>query len=200
MKYLEFYKSLSRHIDLPLEAYLAFEEMVIVKKIENREFLIREGETISYLPFINEGLLANYRTDKNGDIHVIQIEWTGGWLGDLYSFFSRKPSMLNIVAYKSTELLLINREAFDNITQQYPIYERFFRLAIQNAYIGTLTKVYSLYSTSAEERYLDLIKNAPTILDEIPHYMIASFLNIKPQSLSRIRKKIKSLSDMNIGE
>jgi CRP-like cAMP-binding protein len=100
--------------------------------------------------------------------------------------------MLNIVAYKPTELLLVNREAFDFITRKYPIYEKYFRLAIQKAYIRTLTKVYNLYSTSAEERYLDLIKNAPTILEDIPHYMIASYLNIKPQSLSRIRKKIKN--------
>jgi CRP-like cAMP-binding protein len=87
MKYQAFHNSLSRYIDLPLDAYLAFEEIVVLKKIENKEFLIREGETISYLPFIKEGLLANYRTDEAGDIHVLQIEWTGGWLGDLYSFF-----------------------------------------------------------------------------------------------------------------
>ncbi len=200
MKYPEFHNSLIQHINLPLDAYLALEESVIIKNLRNKEFLVKEGEVISYLPFINKGLLANYRTDQAGDIHVLQIGCTGSWLGDLYSFFSKKPSMLNIVAYKPTELLMINQDTFDFITQKYPIYEKFFRLAFQNSYINTLTKVYNLYSTSAEERYINLIKNMPTILEDMPHYMIASYLNIKPQSLSRIRKKIKNLDAMNLSE
>ena len=188
MKYKVLHNSLSQHIDLPIDAYLAFEERVTVKKLDNREFLHREGKTIRYMPFINDGLMVNYRTDENGDKHVLQIRWTGWWLGDLYSFFSNKPSVFNIITYKPTELLLVNHETFEYITQKYPIYEKYFRLAIQNAYMETLTAVFNLHSTSAEERYIDLIKNVPTLLDDIPHYLIASYLNIRPQSLSRIRK------------
>ncbi len=188
MKYKTLYDSLSRYIDLSLDAYLALEERVIIKKLDTREFLLREGETIRYMPFINDGLMVNYRTDENGERHVIQIRWAGWWLGDLNSFFFKKPSMFNIITYKPTELLLVNHETFEYITQKYPIYEKYFRLAIQNAYMETLTSVFNLHSTSAEERYIDLIKNVPTLLDDIPHYLIASYLNIRPQSLSRIRK------------
>lgn len=97
--------------------------------------------------------MVNYRLDENGDKHVIQIRWTGLWLGDIYSFFSGKPTTFNIRAYHSTELLMINYETFDFITKQHPIYDRYFRLVIQNAYIQTLNQVFNLHSLSAEERY-----------------------------------------------
>lgn len=191
-KYPTFYNSLNSYIHLSDEAYQVLEERIIVKKFGARKFVLQEGKIMRYLPFINEGLMVNYRTNDQGDRHVLQIRWTGWWLGDLLSFFTKQPSFFNVVTYKPTELLMINHETFDLITKQYPIYERYFRIAFQKSYIGTLTQIYDLHSATAEERYIELIENVPTILDDIPHYLIASYLNIRPQSLSRIRKKIKN--------
>lgn len=200
MKYENFYHALKNFIDLPQDAYLAFEERIVVKNLRDKELLHEEGQIIQYMPFINKGLMVNYRVDEEGESHVLQIRWTGNWLGDLYSFFSGKPSKFNIRAYQPTELLLIDHETFDFITQTYPIYERYFRMAIQSAYIETINQVFNLHSSSAEERYLDLIKNFPSLLDDVPQYLIASYLNIKPQSLSRIRKNLldnRSITKMN---
>ncbi len=186
------YQSFRKYINLSVKDYLDLEPKLVHKTLDKNEYLIREGQIIRHLPFINDGLMANYRLDENGDIHVIQIRWTGWWLGDIYSFFSGKPSSFNIRAYQPTELLMINHDTFDFMTREYPIYERYFRIAIQHSYINTLNQVFNLHSQSAEERYLELVKNYPTLLDDIPHYLIASFLSIKPQSLSRIRKKHKN--------
>lgn len=191
MEYPTLFQNFNKFINLPVKAHLDLESRLVVKTLNNREFLIRQGQTIKYLPFINKGLMANYRLDENGDKHVIQIRWTGGWLGDIYSFFSGKPTSFNIRAYQPTELLMINHDTFDFMTREYPIYERYFRIAIQHSYINTLDQVFNLHSLSAEERYLELIRNYPTLLDDIPHYLIASYLNVRPQSLSRIRKKIQ---------
>ena len=190
MKYPILYRAFKKHINLPVEAYLDLEKRLVSKTLEKNEYLIKEGQVIRHLPFINKGLMANYRIDENGDQHVIQIRGTEYWLGDIYSFFSRNPTTFNIRAYQPTELLLINHETLDFITKKHPVYERYFRLAIQNAYVETLNQVFNLHSLSAEERYLELIKNYPTLINDIPHYLIASYLNIRPQSLSRIRKNL----------
>ena len=191
MKYPILYQDFKKHIHLPVEIYLELEDRLIHKTLDKNEYLIREGQVIKYLPFISEGLMINYRLDEGGEKHVIQMRWTGYWLGDMYSFFSGKPTTFNIRAYQPTKLLMINHETFDFITREYPIYEKYFRLGLQNAYIETLNQIFNLHSLSAEERYLELIKNFPTLLDDVPHYLIASYLNIKPQSLSRIRKNYK---------
>ena len=191
MKYPTLYQNLKNTIALSVEDYLDVESRLISRSVAKGDYVLREGHVIRYLPFINKGLMANYRVDDEGERHVIQIRGTGTWLGDIYSFFSGKPSSFNIRAYQPTELLMINHDTFDFMTREYPIFERYFRIAIQHSYINTLDQVFNLHSLSAEERYLELITNYPTLLDDIPHYLIASFLNIKPQSLSRIRKKIQ---------
>ena len=191
MKYPILYQSFKKYIDLPIEAYLDVESRLVHKTLNKSEYLVRSGQIMRYLPFIKEGLMINYRLDENGDRHVIQIRWTGLWLGDIYSFFSGNPTKFNIQTYQPTELLMINHETFEFMTKKYPIFERYFRLGLQDAYIQTLNQIFNHHSLSAEERYLELIKNYPALLDDIPHYLIASYLGIRPQSLSRIRKKLK---------
>ncbi len=192
MKYPNLYQSFNKYIDLPIDVYLDVESRIVYKTLNKNEYLIKSGQIIRYLPFINKGLMINYRLDENGDKHVLQIRWTGLWLGDLYSFFSGNPTKFNIRAYQDTELLMMNHDTYDYITREHPVFERYFRLGLQNAYVETLNQIFNLHSLSAEERYLELINNFPALLDIIPHYLIASYLNIKPQSLSRIRKKLKN--------
>lgn len=192
MKHPFLYQAFNRYINLPIESYLDLENKLVLETVQKKDYLIREGHVMKYLPFINKGLMVNYRLDNNGDKHIIQIRWEGLWLGDLYSFFSGNPTKFNIQTYQDTELLMIDHETFEYITREHPVYERYFRLGLQNAYVETLNQIYNLQSLSAEERYLELINNVPSILDDIPHYLIASYLNIKPQSLSRIRKKLKN--------
>lgn len=191
MKYPNLYEAFRKYIDLPIEVYLDVESRMVHKTLNKNEYLIRSGQIIRYLPFIKKGLMINYRLDENGDKHVLQIRWTGLWLGDLYSFFSGNPSKFNIRTYQDTELLMMNHDTYEYITKEHPVYERYFRLGLQSAYVDTLNQIFNLHSLSAEERYLELTRDFPTLLESVPHYLIASYLNIQPQSLSRIRKKLK---------
>ncbi len=189
MQYPILYEHFNELIPLQKDAYLDLEERLLKKSLKKKEYLIEEGKTIKYLPFIKDGLLVNYRLDAKGNTHVIQIRYTGTWLGDLSSFFSSSPTHFNIQAFQNTELLLINHETFEYISKKHPIYEKYFRIGIQNAYNQTLNQVYNIHSKSAEKRYEELLKKIPSIIDDIPHYMIASYLGIQPQSLSRIRNQ-----------
>lgn len=191
MKYPNYYKCFCKFIDLSPEEYAAVEDRVVVKKLEKNEYLLREGEVSRYMPFINRGLMVNYRLNEKGEAHVLQIRWKGYWLGDLYSFFTDNPSKFNIRAYQPTELLMIDRTTFNYITENHPVYEKYFRSSIQTAYLHLLDRTFHLQGSSAKERYLSLIKNYPKLMEHIPHYMIASYLSIKPQSLSRIRKSLQ---------
>ncbi len=200
MKYEALFSSIKKHVNISPETFRAMEDRLITKTLKNGEFLVSEGQTIRYLPFINKGLMVNYRLDAEGDRHVLQIGWTGYWLGDLHSFFSGKPSKFNICAYQPTELLLIDFETFEFLTQKHPEYERYFRISMQHAYTHVIDQIFNLHSYDAEEGYLDLLANLPSLFYEIPHYLIASYLNIQPQSLSRIRKKYKNKEVIHIGE
>lgn len=187
MEYPLLFESFNQFIELKEEVYLKAESQLTTKSLKKGDYLLREGEVIRHLPFINDGLMVNYRVDDEGNRHVLQIRWTGSWLGDLYSFYSGKATLFNIRAYKDTDLVLMSKETYEALIDEFPVFERYFRLGLQGAYIQTLNQIFNLHSLNAEERYLELIEKYPNILDEIPHYMIASYLNIQPQTLSRIR-------------
>ena len=191
IKYPVLYDAMSQYAHIPLEAYIEFESGIYTKEISQGDFLFREGQTINFLTFINEGLGVNYRLDQEGNYHVLQIRGKGWWLGDLHSFFTSKPSHFNVMCFKKTEFLIINRPLFDKIVDKYHVFDRFFRVAFQKSYVGTLEKLYDLHSKNATQRYTDLVSNVPDLVDHIPHYLIASYLNIQPQSLSRIRSQLK---------
>lgn len=192
MKYPDLYKSFNQFVRIPLEEYLDLEDRLIHKTLSKKEFLINEGQRLHYLPYINDGLMINYRLDGKGNRHVIQIGWKGYWLGDVDSFFSGSTTMFNVQAYQKTELLLINHDTYDFIIKKYDSYEKHFLISVQKAYMNVLNQIYNLHRLSAEERYLELIKKVPSILDDMPHYLIASYLNIQSQTLSRIRKDLKT--------
>lgn len=83
MKYPNLYKAFNQFVRIPIDEYLDLEDRLIQKTLSKKEFLVKEGQRLYYLPFINNGLMINYRIDNSGYRHVIQIGWKGYWPGDL---------------------------------------------------------------------------------------------------------------------
>lgn len=185
---------LRKHIALKVDIspsdfdkYVAF---TAYKEVEKGDFFLREGQVAKYQAFLLSGVMASYSIDSKGEKHVVQIAIEGHWTSDLYSFLSKDPALFTIEALEKCELLLMSRENHEKACNEIPIFERYFRLLTQNALIYHQRRISNIYSESAEERYLKLIKEKPEIAQSVPQHYLASFLGIKPQSLSRIRKKI----------
>lgn len=98
--------------------------------------------------------------------------------------------MYNIEALEDSELLLLSHTDYDLIFDTVPKFERFIRLLLQNNFIASQRRLISSISQSAEERYTTLINSNPEILKRVPQHMIASYLGITPETLSRIRKQL----------
>ncbi|WP_024772346.1 Crp/Fnr family transcriptional regulator [Aquimarina macrocephali] len=169
------------------EEFLAQTKSIVVNK---NEHFLNEGEVANYIAFIVSGGLYSYSIDEKGEKNVVQIALENYWIADLYSFLSREPSKLNIEAIVETKLIIINKDNFEKTCDTIPAFERFQRLLIQKAYISTLQRISGLTSKSAPQRYLELVTEHPEIIQKVPQLLIASYLGIKPQSLSRIRKQI----------
>lgn len=185
---------LRKHIALKVDVSPSdldrFVALATTKKIEKGEFFVREGQVARYQAFVLSGVLASYSVDGKGEKHVVQIAIEGHWISDLYSFLSRETAVFNIEALEDCELLLMSHENHEKACNEIPVFERFFRLLIQNALVQHQRRILNIYSESAEDRYLKLIREKPEIAQSVPQHYLASFLGIKPQSLSRIRKQI----------
>lgn len=184
------YQNIRRTVPISEAEAAQFEQLFQTKTIEKNEFFVQEGDTAKYLAFVLSGGLYSYSVDEKGEKHVVQIALKEHWITDPYSFFSQDKAFYTVQALFKTEVLLISKAHHDKACDQFPNIERFFRLLVQNAYVHLLKRVAQINSDTAEERYLKLIESHPNIIQQVPQYYIASFLGIKPQSLSRIRKNL----------
>ncbi|MEJ7768811.1 MAG: Crp/Fnr family transcriptional regulator [Chitinophagaceae bacterium] len=160
------------------------------KKLAKQQFLLQEGDICRYTAFVVKGMLRTYSVDEKGVEHILQFAQEGGWLADLYSFFTNEPSHFNIEALEDCQLLLITRSSWDLLLEKIPALERFFRILVQNNLVATQRRLIGSFSESAEEQYVKLIKMYPDCVQRVPQYMIASYLGITRETLSRIRSQL----------
>ena len=158
--------------------------------IAAKEILIQEGDRCTNLYFVEKGALYSYLTDDKGDAHVVQFALEDYWISDLYRFFSGKPALYTVEALEPCQLLVLSKEGFQTACDKLPKLDRFFRILIQAAYVNAQYRIARTFSAETEQRYCELVEKHPDIVQRIPQFLIASFLGVKPQSLSRIRKNI----------
>ena len=184
LKKIQEYVSLS-DVDSGVLASL-FEERTLSKG----ELFLREGHVCRELAFINKGLVCYFVTqDGNEVVHNFAKE--GNFICNYDSLISRIPSQKNILALESTELLVISREKLDRLYTAIPQGERFGRLLMQNVYTEAIRHIISFYTDTPQKRYQEFVARHQDLAQRIPQYYIASFIGVKPQSLSRIRKRMQ---------
>ncbi len=168
-----------------VEYMMGFSKIIKLKK---KEYLFREGDMARYVGFVNQGVLRYYFVDNQGEEHIIYFAQEEWWVGDLNSFYGQTPTPYNLQALEDTEIFGFHLENFDLIRREVPPFEEFRKASHAKATAARINNSLSLLSESAEERYTKLLKSFPDIFQRVPQHYIASFLGIKPQSLSRIRK------------
>jgi CRP-like cAMP-binding protein len=163
----------------------------IPKKLRKRQYLLQQGDVCKHVAFVEKGLLRSYIVNDKGAEHITQFAFEGWWIADQFSFLTGEPSEYNIEAMEDCELLLLTKPAEEEMLEKIPKLERYFRILLQNSLIATQKRLASSLSQTAEERYSDLIKACPeTLPHRIPQHMMASFLGITPETLSRIRRQM----------
>ena len=170
--------------------FKAFRDFMFEKTFDKKDFLVEEGELCNYIYFIEEGSAYSFIMDNKGDKHTIQFALEGYWISDLYSFYSGRESIYSIEALEPLKVLMLNKDNFEKACCSIPMIDRFFRILIQNAYVSLQYRLAKTNSEDAEHRYEEFSKLHPDFTQRIPQYLIASYLGIKPQSLSRIRKEL----------
>jgi CRP-like cAMP-binding protein len=152
--------------------------------------ILSEGEVCQHNIFVTKGCLRSYVIDKKGKEHIIQFAPENWWISEQNSLMKQEPSMYYIDAVEDSEMLLGQRDFNDQLAEILPSGGKMLQVLFQSSFKAMQKRVVNLLSASAEQRYTEFIKTYPTVALRVPQKMIASYLGITPESLSRIRKEV----------
>ncbi|MDB5252205.1 MAG: cyclic nucleotide-binding protein [Flaviaesturariibacter sp.] len=158
------------------------------KKLRRKQYLLQEGDVSKNVAFVENGMLRSYAVDEKGVDRIIQFAPEGWFVSDLYSHITGEPSGLNIDALEDSEIVLMSRDARDELLQRVPAFLKFSFEQMQSAYVALQCRLYDLNNLSTEEKYTKLLRTYPDIVQRVPQHMIASYLGLTPETLSRVRK------------
>lgn len=165
------------------------EEVAIPKKIRKHQYLLQEGDISYYIGFVVKGCFRLYSVGKNGEEYIMRFAIENWWISDFDSFQSGLPSKYNIDALEDGELLMIKKEKWDALIETIPNFKKLINKLTAKNYEVHQNRILSNISQTAMEKYENFIRSYPAIYDRIPLHMIASFLGLSRETLSRVRQQ-----------
>tara|TARA_B100000795_G_scaffold26515_1_gene17617 strand:+ start:230 stop:805 length:576 start_codon:yes stop_codon:yes gene_type:complete len=180
---------ISNFIEFADSEWLEFSEDFVEKKIDKGDFLITEGDYCNYVGFIDQGLL-NYYYLVDGKKYIRGFFFDNDFISSYTSFLLNEKAKGYIQAVENTSITLIHKTKIYQLYEKTSKFQQLGRMLTEHLFILVSEKYEDLLLKSPEERYLNLIENKPNVIQSIPQYMIASWLGITPEALSRIRKRL----------
>jgi CRP-like cAMP-binding protein len=159
------------------------------KRIRKNQYLLEEGDASNFIGFVLKGSFRLFRVGEDGQEHIMRFAIENWWISDFASFMNGKPSTNYIEALEDSELILITKADWENLLETIPNFKRMIDNLSARNFEAHQNRILSNISESAETRYENFVNQFPPIYNRIPLYMIASFLGLTRETLSRIRKQ-----------
>ncbi len=159
------------------------------KKLRKHQFLVQEGDYVSNDYFILSGCAKVYHTDHTGRDHILQFSLEDWWVTDYQAYFTQTPASTNIDCVENCELLVLSLHNREKLCSEMHKMEHFFRKKSNAGYVALQRRILSLLTTSARERYDQLFQQSPNLFQRVPKSLLASYLGVSRETLSRFRDK-----------
>jgi CRP-like cAMP-binding protein len=160
----------------------------VFKKLRKKETVLREGEVSKHKIFVISGLLRNFSISANGSEHILRFTDAGNWTADPESYFSGLPTKYNIDAVETAEIAILGHNEMEKLVQTIPALDRYFRIMITTNMGLVQQRVLNAISATPEEKYIGFMKDYPSVFNRVPLHMVASYLGVSRETLTRIRQ------------
>ena len=161
----------------------------VKKRLRKRQYLLQEGDVCVNNCFVVKGCLRLYLVGEDGTEHILRFAAENWWMSDQESLNNGIPSKNNIDALEDSEVILISQPDYINLQMTIPKLREFVEKLKARSFEASQRRILSNISFSAQEKYQDFIKTYPDIFYRIPLHMVASYLGISRETLSRTRNQ-----------
>jgi cAMP-binding proteins - catabolite gene activator and regulatory subunit of cAMP-dependent protein kinases len=163
-----------------------------IKTLRKKEVLLKEGEICHYKIFVTKGLLRNYNIGEKGNEYILRFVDTEYWTTDPESYFSGLPSKYYIDAIEPSEVAMFHYDDFKTLRQQIPVLNDYTEALFTETATHTQNRLLINISATAEEKYTNFMNTHSEIFHRVPLHMIASYLGVSRETLTRVRQILAS--------
>lgn len=168
---------------------IAIKSHFAFRRLRKRQYFLQEGGVCKHFAFIVKGALRQYYVDEKGIERFVQLAIENWWVGDRESWVTLSPSRYTIDAWEDSELFLITNEDLLKLIKLVPSIMEVMRKMDERNNIATQKRITSSISYTSERRYADFVNEYPELVQRFPQHVIASYIGVTKDTLSRIRKQ-----------
>lgn len=183
-------QNIAKHVVLTSEEQALFLSKTTTHFYKSKTILLQAGEISKQTYFVNSGILRSFNINDNIIEHVLHFACEGWWIGDMYSYISEKPGTLFIEVLEDAEVLSISKEKHQELYQEIPKLERFFRILAENSLVAHQERLMDNLSLSAEERFEKMCKKYPTLIQKVAQKHLASYIGVTPEFFSKMKARL----------
>ena len=177
---------IEKNVKLTDEEFSYLQQHFVVKKYKKHQFIIQEGEMVRYSYFIISGLTKLVHTDEAGKSHIISFAMEDWWESDFNAYLTRTAASLSLECIEDTTVLCITLDDYRKVCSTLQKVESFF---LDKAHFGNIAaqrRILSLLTSNAKERYEQLLKQYPSLVQRVPKALLAAYLGVSRETLSRL--------------
>ena len=183
-------ENISKHVALTPQEQELFLSKTETKPFKAKSILLSAGEVANCTYFVNSGILRSFNINDNIIEHVLHFACEGWWIGDMYSYISGKPGNLFLEVLEDAEVVIITKENHQELYQEIPKLERFFRILAENSLVSHQERLMDNLSLTAEERFEKFCSKYPTLIQKVPQKHIASYIGVTPEFFSKMKARL----------
>ncbi|MDH5412969.1 MAG: Crp/Fnr family transcriptional regulator [Flavobacteriaceae bacterium] len=182
--------NLSKYINLSVEEENNLRSKVKYRKYLKNQYLVQAGDVCRFTSYVISGCTKTFFIDDEGQEHIVMFSAEDWWSSDIASFITQTPADFNIQSIENTEVIQFSYENMEQLYMEIPKLERYFRKIIERAFVASQKRIIRNFSMTAKDRYLIFKESYPNMEQRIPQYMIASYLGITKEFLSKIKSQL----------
>lgn len=183
-------KYINNFVSLTEEEVRILESKVTIRKYLKGQFILQQGDICKQACFILSGCTKTFYVNEEGQEHILMFGIEDWWASDMGSYITQTPADFNVQCIENTEVVVFLHDVNEELYNEIPKLERFFRQITERAFVASQKRIVRGFSLSAKEQYMYFSEQYPEIEQRIPQYMIASYLGITKEFLSKIKSQL----------